>query len=140
MFNLIPWTGRGDRQLDQLFEGFFGERTPVTAGWMPSIDLAETEEEITVQAEIPGMDAKDFEITVKDGVLTLSGEKKDTREEEKDGYVHIERSFGSFHREVYLSSAVDEEKITADYDNGVVTIRLPKVQPDVPKKIEVTSK
>jgi HSP20 family protein len=118
-----------DRMFDEFFAGF-GRRTPGSpSAWSaptPSMDLAENGNEIVVTAEMPGLDEKDFEITVSGDVLTLKGEKKAEREQrDGDGY-YMERRFGSFSRSVRLPFDVEDEKVEATYQKGVLTIRVPK--------------
>lgn len=129
-----------DRVFGDVFGGFVpGVRTSGT-GWVPSLDVSEGEDEITVQAEIPGVSAEDFDISVIDDVLSISGEKKGESEEKGDNFYRKERRFGSFHRSVTLPDAVDTDNISAEYDRGVLTVRLAKVEKVLPKKIQVTEK
>lgn len=118
--------------MDRLFDGFFGGGYPGLAGRfgagvkMPSIDVREGEKEIVVEAELPGIDEKDISVTFKDGVLSIKGEKKSSREETKDE-VHIsERSYGSFQRALRVPETVEDAKIMASFDKGVLTVKLPK--------------
>lgn len=120
-------------EMDRMFEGFFGQRGGLpglfgAAGGttMPSIDVRESENEIVVEAELPGMDEKDVTVSLRDGVLSIKGEKKSSREETKDE-VHIsERSYGSFQRALRVPDSVDVEKVAASFDKGVLTVTLPK--------------
>jgi HSP20 family protein len=97
-------------------------------GWMPIVDVAETPEELVLTAELPGLMAKDVNVRVENGVLTLYGEKKETKEEadEKRRYHLFERFYGEFRRTFTLPRAVNAEKVTAAFENGVLTIRMPK--------------
>lgn len=113
----------------RLFEGSeglpaFKERV----GWMPTVDIAETPEELVMTAELPGMTAKDINVRVENGVLTLYGEKKETKEEadEKRRFHVFERFYGEFRRTFALPRAVNPDKVTAAFENGVLTIRMPK--------------
>jgi HSP20 family protein len=109
----------------------FGGRSlrPVIGGWQgvtPTIDVAETDREMVVTAELPGLDQKDFEVTLAGDVLTIKGEKK-AEQEQKDGdHYFMERRFGAFSRSVRLPFEVKDEKVDAKYDKGVLTIRVPK--------------
>jgi HSP20 family protein len=126
------------RQMDDLFERFFrdwddpfGVPAPAlgagTEGtMMPSVDVAETDDELQVTADLPGMSEKDVEVSVDDQVLTLRGEKRMDREEKKKNWHVIERAYGSFHRSIPLPSGLDESRIKAQFKNGVLTVRLPK--------------
>jgi HSP20 family protein len=134
------------RDIDRLFEeAWHGFGVPAVAGGnrlAPRIDLAESDKEIEVTAELPGLDEKDVEVTLADGLLTIKGEKKSERTEEgKDVYVS-ERSYGSFQRVVQLPQGVDADKVTADFSKGVLTVRVPKL-PELQansKKIEIKSR
>lgn len=159
---LVPWrTGRrniavrGDeaeqpfyalqRQMHRLFDDFFGDLQPwrglsdLETAFVPRMDVAETDKEIAVTAELPGMEQKDIDISLHDGMLTVKGEKKHQNEEKKDGLYHAERSYGSFSRSVVLPAEVDEDKIEASYKDGVLKIRLPKTEPQKAqaKKIQI---
>jgi len=99
--------------------GMFGEFTP-------SVDVVESDAEFKVTAELPGMDVKDIQISLEQDTLVLSGEKKSEHEEKAKGYHRLERSFGSFQRVIPLTTEVDENKVDAQFRNGVLTITLPK--------------
>jgi HSP20 family protein len=90
------------------------------------MDVKETDKEIVVEAELPGIDDKDISLSVQDGVLTIRGEKKLERDEEKENYRMMERRHGSFQRSVRLPDTVDEDKVEASFDNGVLKVSLPK--------------
>ncbi len=130
-------------EMDTLFNRFFGPDwalEPLRTGyWMPALDIAERENEVLVKAELPGMKVEDFDIQVQGNVLSISGEKKESKEDKDENYYHAERRYGSFRREVTLTSEVDVDKIKADYKDGVLTITLPKTEQSKPKKINVKS-
>ncbi len=129
-----------DRVFDDVFGGFVPRLRTSGAGWVPSLDVSERDDEITVQVEIAGVNAEDFDVSVIDDVLSISGEKKEESEEKGDNVYRKERRFGSFRRSIALPAAVDTEKISAEYDRGVLTVRLAKVEKAVPKKIQVKEK
>jgi len=125
-----------------LAEPFAGAISPEAIGWIPAMDIVETPAELTLSAELPGVDPKDVDVSVDDGVLTIRGEKSEERKEEEDKKVYLyERSYGSFQRSVSLPQSVDASKITADFDKGVLKVHMPKSAEAKPKgrKIEVTS-
>lgn len=129
------------RNFNQLFDEFFNEfsfalRPSNGAGFNPSVDISENDTEIKIEAELPGLDEDDVEVSLADNVLTISGEKKAENEDEGENYYHLERSYGSFKRSVTLSHEVDADEIDATFKNGVLQITLPKLPDDV-KKIEV---
>lgn len=105
----------------------------------PALSVRETDDAIAIEAELPGVAPKEIDITVSGQVLTIAGEKKESSEESNDGYYHAERRFGSFCRTVSLPSTVDTDKISAQHDKGVLTIRLAKRPSAVPKRIPVKS-
>lgn len=104
----------------------------------PAVNVAETEKEVTVDAEMPGIEAKDVEITLEDGMLVITGEKKFEEEKKKDNYRRIERSYGKFTRSVPLPAKVDEQGVSARFEKGVLHVRLPKAEPAKPaQKIKI---
>lgn len=111
--------------------------TSFGAADFPSVDLSEDDKEIQVKAEMPGIDPKDVDISINDSTLTLQGEKKFEDEENKGNYRRIERSYGSFYRTVPLSSQVEEDKVKARYNDGVLTIDMPKSEKHKSKKVEI---
>jgi HSP20 family protein len=118
------------RRMDRLFDDFAGDyQWPFTngrAGVMPSIDVHETDKDMTIEAELPGVGEKDIDVTLTDNLLTIKGEKKQESEEKKKDYHLTERSYGSFSRSMTLPFDADPGKIKADFKDGVLTIRLPK--------------
>lgn len=103
----------------------------------PRADLAESDEEVTVTMELPGIDPKDGEISLSGDVLTVRGEKKHEEEEKRKDYHYVERDFGSFHRSVQVPSSVDPEKVDAKFTNGVLTVTLKKRPDAKPKEIKI---
>lgn len=106
----------------------------------PLINVSEDEDKFMISAELPGMDKGDIDITFKEGVLTISGEKKSQGEKSGENYFRRERSFGKFCRAVNLRTPVKEDKISAEYKNGVLNITVPKAEEVKPRKIEVKVK
>jgi HSP20 family protein len=103
----------------------------------PAIDIADQEHEYVVKAEVPGCRIEDIELSVSGNILTISGEKKQEQEVKEKGYYHVERSFGSFRRDLNLAGDVDIAKIDAECKNGVLTVRLPKTEKGKTAKIKV---
>jgi HSP20 family protein len=142
---LTPWKpfrelGRLRDEMDRLWEDFFGERrviAPSERRWHPSLDVAETKDNLMVTAEIAGMDAKDIDIFVLGDVLTIKGEKKEEKEEKEGNYHLVERRYGAFTRSITLPAAVDTEKIEATYKKGVLRITLPKREEAKAKEVKV---
>jgi HSP20 family protein len=129
------------REIDRLWEDFFGPSRrafePMAEAWMPAVDVSESGDKVTVKAEIPGMEAKDIEISMAGDTLTIKGVKKAEREEKEENYHLVERSYGSFIRSIRMPSPVDPDKIEANYKSGVVTITCPKKEEVKPKAIDV---
>ena len=125
---------------DRFFEDFelpmrFGEEREFT----PAFDVSETEKELIVKAEVPGMDKKDININLSEGLLTITGEKKHEKKEEGENYHCVERCYGKFSRTMRLPTEVETEKVDAVYKDGILTITLPKPETVKPKKIEIKS-
>jgi HSP20 family protein len=137
-------------EMDRLFDDFLGglptlsnlrQSLPATQGLTPALDVKETENELVVKADLPGIDEKDVQLTIQDGVLSMRGEKKSERKDERENYHLVERSYGSFQRSIRLPETVDEDKAVARFDKGVLTVTLPK-RPEMvkaQKKIEIKS-
>lgn len=124
------------RSIDDLLEDFFGgfgTLTPAAAGLAPRFEVSEVDGAIVVEAELPGMDEKDVQITVQDNILTIKGEKKREEETKKKNCYISERSYGSFQRSLQLGSGVDESKIGAAFKKGVLTVTIPKTEPEKSK-------
>jgi HSP20 family protein len=129
------------REMDRLWDSFF-ERRPTTRAreegeWLPSIDVSETKGELVVKAELPGIEPKDMNISLNEGVLTIKGEKKQEKEEKEEGYHLVERSYGSFTRSIRLPREVQGEKINASYKDGVLKITLLKTEEAKKKEIKI---
>jgi HSP20 family protein len=123
-------------EVDSLFDSFMG-RLPAFSGMFgtsggrgftltPHVDVRETDKEIVVEAELPGIDEKDISLDLKDGVLTIRGEKKHEYDEEKGNYRVMERRYGSFQRSLRLADTADENKVEANFDNGVLKVSVAK--------------
>ena len=119
------------QEMNRMFDNFFQDFRLAHfhgdgMGIFPQLDIREDDNAITVEAEIPGMDAKDIDISVSNNTLTLRGEKKQEKEEKKGNYYHIERSYGTFHRNIPLHCEIESDKVQATFRKGVLTITLPK--------------
>jgi len=126
------------QEMDRLFDGFSRSFTGLSSRvLMPSMDLAETDKEIELTAELPGMEEKDVQLNVVDNQLTIRGEKKNRREEKEKDYHLVERSYGSFVRTVELPPGVNLDSIKAEMSKGVLKVTIPKPAPAQAKKIEV---
>lgn len=128
------------RDMDRLWDTFFERGTlrgEDGSQWLPSLDVAETKNEIVVKAEVPGLEPKDIDISLSDGVLTIKGEKKQEREEKEENYHLVERSYGSFTRSIRLPKEVQSDKINASYKNGVLKVVLPKSEEAKKKEVKI---
>lgn len=126
-------------EMDRLFDGSFGPvfRAPGSfSRWAPALDLYQDKDQFTVVAELPGLKKEDIELSLHDGVLTISGERKQEKKTE-EGYRN-ERFFGRFQRSVTLPASVDGDKVKATYQDGVLKVVLPKAEEAKPKQIEVS--
>jgi HSP20 family protein len=131
MQSLMPWTGMSTlrRDMDRLFDRFFERRwdeMPLLGEWAPSLDVSETKDALVVKAEIPGIDPKDIEVSLQEGLLTIKGEKKQEKEEKDERHHLIERSYGAFARSVRLPVGVEGSKVQASFKDGLLTVTLPK--------------
>lgn len=131
------------REMNRVFEDFFRDfdLAPALAGGeVPKIDVSETETEVLVSAELPGIDEKDVEVSLSQGVLTIKGEKKLEKEQKEKNFHRVERSYGSFQRSIPLPCDVEEDKADAAFKQGVLTVKLPKTKAaQQSKKIAVKS-
>ena len=110
------------------------------AEWRPAVDVSETEKEYVFKAELPEVKKEDVKVTIKDGVLTLQGERKMEKEEKSAKLHRVERSYGKFVRSFTLPTDADEKKVAADYKDGILNIRITKSEKAQPKAIEVNIK
>ena len=141
LLDLIPRTNTFLPTRD-LFDTFFDDwDLPVAfrddSAWMPAFDISETEKDYVVTAELPGIDAKDIDVTLTEGVLTVKGEKKHETEDKGKDYHRIERRYGSFHRSFRIPKMVKTENIDSSFKDGVLVLTLPKSEESETKKIEV---
>lgn len=129
--------------MNRLFDSFFGRREGAAAGaygprrWIPAMDLVETEDQLVLRADLPGVEEKDIEIEVKDGVLSVSGERRAEHEEKREGFHRVERSFGRFSRSLELPKGVDPQSVSAHFERGVLEVRMPKPAERKPTRIEI---
>jgi HSP20 family protein len=113
------------------------DSTIATSAWMPAVDIVENDDHFLIEADVPGVDPKNIEVSMENGVLTLKGERESEFKEEKEGYSRVERSHGSFYRRFSLPETADSENITAKSNKGVLKITVGKKEAAKPKKITV---
>lgn len=128
-------------KMNRLFEDVFlsrgEEREFATGAWSPAVDIYETENELVLTAEVPGIKEEDIEIKIEDNTLSLKGERKFEKETREDNYHRIERSYGSFYRSFTLPNYIDQENIRAEHEDGVLKIIMPKRSELKPRKVKI---
>ncbi len=154
MFDLLPWRRKEEepasvpgpwlfrREFDDLIESFFGDEPMLSRGrfgriFTPAVNIAENENEITVTAEIPGMDKSDLDVSLTGDTLTIKGEKKVEHEDKSGDFHRVERSYGAFSRSFSLPCEVQQNKIDANYKDGVLTLKLPKTENCKTKSVKI---
>jgi HSP20 family protein len=126
------------REIDRLFEDAFGNGDGGRAGWSPTVDVREDQRELVFTVELPGIRPENVEVTFENGLMTIRGEKREERKEGDEVRYHIaERTYGSFARSFQLPKLIDEDKVEASFENGVLHVRVPKGALPQPKRIEV---
>ena len=134
---------RGATTLQEQINRVFGDLVGRTGDesnltpWAPAVDIYETEHELVVKADLPDMDPQDLDIRVENNILTIRGERKFENKVKEENYLRVERSYGSFSRSFSLANSVKSEAIKADYQNGVLTLSIPKREEAKPKQIKV---
>ena len=130
-----PFTQEFDRLFGSLFENS-GRRVQ---RWVPAMDLVEADDHFVLKADLPGLAEDDVAIEVQDGVLTVSGSREAEHERKEQGWYRLERSYGSFSRSLTLPDGVDADKVEANFDRGVLEIRIPKPEERKPRRIAIGS-
>jgi len=137
-----PWNllDQMRQEMDRAMDSRTAEGSSVaTSDWVPAVDIKEEKDSFVIVADIPGVDPKDIEVHMENGMLTIKGEKESEKKEEREGYKRVERSYGSFYRRFSLPDTADAEKITAKSNNGVLEVRIGKQEQVQPRKISVNS-
>jgi HSP20 family protein len=130
-------------RMNRLFQDSFGGQTGrneeglTTANFVPPVDIYEDEHSVNIKMEVPGIDQKDIDVRVENNTLVVRGERKFNKEEKEENFHRIERRYGSFYRAFSLPNSLDTENVSADYENGVLTIKLNKKAEAKPKQIKV---
>ena len=131
-------------EMNRLFGSFFD--TPTTGGngnggtlrrWIPAMDLVETAEHFVLRADLPGLSEEDVNVELEDNVLTVSGERKAETEKSEGGYYRVERAFGHFSRSLTLPEGIDPDAIAAEFDRGVLEVRVPKPEERKPRRVQI---
>jgi len=124
-----------NRSWNSVLEGLQGERGERML--VPAMDVMEGEDHLEISTELPGLKKADVKITIENGVLTISGEKRFEKEDKQKDFHRMERRFGSFHRSITLPRELDTEKADASFADGVLTIRIPRTEASKPKQLEI---
>ena len=124
-------------EFDRLFGRMFD--APIAQRWVPAMDLTEAEDHYLLKADLSGMSEEDISLELEHGTLTISGERKAEHEEDEKGWHRIERSYGTFSRTLTLPEGVDADAVSAEFDRGVLHVRIPKPEQIKPRRIEVKS-
>lgn len=130
-------------EMNRLFDTFFGspggggDGSAYARRWVPAMDLIETDDHLVLRADLPGMSEDDVEIEIKDGVLTVAGERKSEHEERSDSYHRVERAFGSFSRSLSLPDGIEAGTVKAGFANGVLEVRIPKPEQRKPFRVAI---
>jgi HSP20 family protein len=150
MFELLPWKKRSgkeisrfDSEMENLYDRFFGRGSMIPEGFLkqealfPVLDISEGKKEITVKAEIPGVEADDLDVSLDERTLIIKGQKKKEKEDKDANYHRVERSYGYFRRTVQLPADVDPQNVEASYKKGILKVVLKKTKESEAKKIQI---
>ncbi|ROR34566.1 Hsp20/alpha crystallin family protein [Inmirania thermothiophila] len=144
LMRVDPWNmlTQLQNEMNRLFESRLGldegaNGRVVTADWIPAVDIKEEDQRYVIHADVPGVDPKDIEVTMENGILTIRGKRELEREEEREGFKRVERARGTFYRRFSLPDTADAEKIAASMKNGVLEVVIPKKEQVQPRRITV---
>ncbi|MFM8944630.1 MAG: Hsp20/alpha crystallin family protein [Actinomycetota bacterium] len=144
--DIVRWDPFGELdsihdELNRLFRRSFGAIEPtrrtVANGWMPALDLFETDDKVVAKMDLPGIDPKDVEVSVEDASLTVTGSRRFEQETDEQGYHRVERRFGSFTRSIALPASADADRVEATFSRGVLTIEIAKTEKARARKVAV---
>jgi HSP20 family protein len=124
-------------EVNRVFDAFFGNGVAPQRRWVPAMDLIETDDSLVLRADLPGMRREDVDIEIKDGVLTVAGERHADHEEKAEGFYRVERAFGRFSRSLTLPDGIDADSVTADFTDGVLEVRVPKPEERKPHRVQI---
>jgi len=130
-------------EMNRVFDAFFGPTAGTASArprrWIPPMDLVEKDDKLILRADLPGLDHDDVSIEIKDGVLTVSGERRAEDETKADGFYRVERSYGAFSRSLSLPEGIDAERVVAEFDRGVLEVTIPKPEERKPHRVEIAA-
>lgn len=132
---------RLQKEINRIFDNSMNTNKEHAMGvWYPAVDIYEDPERVVISADLAGIDPRDVELNIEGDTLTIKGERKFEHEDKKDNYVRVERAYGTFMRTFTIPEYVDKDKISAEYEKGMLNITLPKKPESQPKKIKVSVK
>lgn len=136
---VFPWAGFGEleQQLERMFSPATASESASAAMWVPPVDIHESEDAYTLVADLPGLKKEDLTVSIVEDRVTIKGSRKREEKHEEKGYRRYERAEGSFERSFRINGGVDAAKVEATFENGVLTIRLPKPEETKPRQVEV---
>jgi HSP20 family protein len=135
--DLVTLRDKMNRLFEDAVTGRGEEKDLIASSWTPAVDIYEDENQLVLTAEIPGIDEKDVEIKIEDNLLSIHGERKLEKETKQENYHRVERAYGSFYRSFTLPNTVDQDKIHAEHENGVLKITMPKRLELKPRKVKI---
>lgn len=136
--DLVPTQDRFNQLFNNTFARAFGDQQEVTPhAWVPAVDIYETGDSLVLKAELPGINPEDVEIRVEDNTLYLKGERKLEKEVREENLHRVERSYGTFMRNFALPNSIDADKVKAEYENGILTLTMPKREEAKPRTIKI---
>jgi HSP20 family protein len=138
--NLVALQDRMNRLFDETLEREHGSEGLMAGAWAPPVDIYETDNDVVIVAELPGIEEKDVDVQVRDNVLTIKGERKMEKSLKEESYHRVERTYGSFSRSFTLPTSVNQDKISATYTRGVLEIKMPKAEQAEPQQIKIQVK
>ena len=152
MFDILPWKNKKQhkadtlrKEIEDMYDRFFEPSLLPSSyifgkgKWDPTVDISQGRKDITVKAEIPGIEAKDLDISIDGRLLTIKGEKRQEQKEKEETYYRVERSYGYFNRTIELPAEVDPNKVKASYKRGILRIKLRKANGYETRRIKVTT-
>lgn len=126
------------QEVNRLFNTLF-DAGATADRWVPAMDLVEGDDHFVLKADLPGLSEEDVAIEIQDNTLTVSGERHAEHEERERGWYRVERSFGRFSRSLTLPEGVDRDAVTAEFDKGVLSVRIPKPEQTQPRRVRITA-
>jgi len=135
--DLVTLRDKMNRLFEDAVTSIGEEKDMITSSWAPAVDIYETENELVLSAEVPGIEEKDIEIKIEDSTLSIRGVRNFEKETKEENYHRIERAYGSFFRSFTLPDHIDQERIHAEHESGVLKIHMPKKPESKPKKVKI---